>query len=220
MPPGHVPTPSPFTLLHFRPGMPYYSGMSEKPTPEEIESLRAAAAARAQATSLRGAAKEIGMSASGLMKFLAGAQPYGPTVRRLLAWHGDDDAQRERDQVIARFLGLLPAQRRASAETMLRALVAGPVRERRALDAALGDLGTGKDRTRIARGLSRLADRTRDPAPLTRAEMDRDATRMLAALVELLDTALPRDAMLSLDQQPVRKRALLAALREYLNRPE
>jgi hypothetical protein len=190
--------------------------MSEKPTPEEVETLRAAVAARAQATSLRSASKEVGMSAAGLMKFLAGAQPYEPSVRRLRAWYGDDDALRERDQLIAGFLGLLPSQRRTRAEALLRALVAGPVRERRVLDAALGDTGAAADRARVARGLTRLADRSRGPAPATREALEAEDTRILAALVDLLDATLPRDAVLTVEETPVRKRALIAALRNYM----
>lgn len=191
--------------------------MSEKPTPEEVEALRAAAAARVQVTGLRGTANEIGMSASGLLKFLAGAQPYKPTLGRLRAWHGDDDAQRERDRVIAHFLGLLPAQRRTSAEPLLRALVAGPARERKALDAALGDLAVTRDRSRIAAGLAHLAGRSRGPGPPTRAAQDPEGEAILAAVVELLSASLPRDAVLVVDDRPVRKRALLAALRGYVN---
>ena len=191
--------------------------MSEKPTPEEVEELRAAAAARVQVTGLRGTAKEIGMSASGLLKFLAGAQPYKPTLGRLRAWHGDDDAQRERDQVIAHFLGLLPSQRRTTAEPLLRAMVAGPVKQRQALDAALGDLGAARDRTRVARALTHLAERPRGPAPATRDVLDTEGAQILAAVVQLLEAALPRDAVLVLDDRPVRKRTLLAALRGYVN---
>jgi len=45
------------------------------------------AAARVQNTSLRGVAREIGMSPTGLKKFLLGTAPYSPTVRRLRKWY-------------------------------------------------------------------------------------------------------------------------------------
>src|SRR6202008_3721345 len=52
-----------------------------------VEHLRAAAAARVGQTSLRGVAREIGMSPTGLKKFLFGTAPYSPTVRRLRKWY-------------------------------------------------------------------------------------------------------------------------------------
>jgi transcriptional regulator with XRE-family HTH domain len=38
-------------------------------------------------TSLRSVAREIGMSPTGLKKFLQGTAPYSPTVRRLRNWY-------------------------------------------------------------------------------------------------------------------------------------
>lgn len=49
--------------------------------------LRSAAAARVQATSLRSVSREIGMSATGLSKFLDGNAPYLPTLNRLRNWY-------------------------------------------------------------------------------------------------------------------------------------
>lgn len=49
--------------------------------------LRAAASARVEATSLRGVSREIGMSATGLSKFLDGNAPYLPTLNRLRNWY-------------------------------------------------------------------------------------------------------------------------------------
>lgn len=51
-----------------------------------VEELRSAAAARVENTSLRGAAREIGMSPSGLKKFLLGTSPYAATLRKLRTW--------------------------------------------------------------------------------------------------------------------------------------
>jgi hypothetical protein len=52
-----------------------------------VRHLRDAAAARVESTSLRSVAREIGMSPTGLKKFLMGTAPYSPTVRRLRRWY-------------------------------------------------------------------------------------------------------------------------------------
>lgn len=49
--------------------------------------VRDAAAARVAATSLRSVSREIGMSATGLSKFLEGNAPYLPTLNRLRNWY-------------------------------------------------------------------------------------------------------------------------------------
>ena len=51
-----------------------------------IKHLRETAAARVENTSLRSVAREIGMSPTGLKKFLMGTAPYSPTLRRLRHW--------------------------------------------------------------------------------------------------------------------------------------
>jgi len=57
-------------------------------TPHQtVQHLREMAAARVESTSLRGVAREIGMSPTGLKKFLQGTAPYSPTVRRLRKWY-------------------------------------------------------------------------------------------------------------------------------------
>ncbi len=52
-----------------------------------VQHLRSLAAARVEHTSLRGVAREIGMSPTGLKKFLLGTAPYSPTLRRLRKWY-------------------------------------------------------------------------------------------------------------------------------------
>ena len=52
-----------------------------------VAHLREMAAARVENTSLRGVAREIGMSPTGLKKFLMGTAPYSPTLRRLRKWY-------------------------------------------------------------------------------------------------------------------------------------
>jgi hypothetical protein len=52
-----------------------------------IKHLRETAASRVENTSLRNVAREIGMSPTGLKKFLLGTAPYSPTLRRLRQWY-------------------------------------------------------------------------------------------------------------------------------------
>lgn len=60
------------------------AAQAEGPT---IDNMRDAVADRVRSNSLRSVAREIGMSAAGLMKFLAGSAPYTPTMRRLRVWY-------------------------------------------------------------------------------------------------------------------------------------
>ena len=57
------------------------------PRSTTIRHMRETAAARVENTSLRSVAREVGMSPSGLKKFLDGAAPYTPTLRRLRQWY-------------------------------------------------------------------------------------------------------------------------------------
>jgi hypothetical protein len=52
----------------------------------EIESIRAALRDYLDYVSLRQAAREIEMSATGLSNFVNGAEPYVRTIRKLRAW--------------------------------------------------------------------------------------------------------------------------------------
>jgi hypothetical protein len=82
-----------------------------------IPTLRAFARSRVERTSLRQVAREVGMSPSGLDKFLAGAMPYRKTRRKLEAWYTrgaafdvDDEPSPETVAVAVRILaGLFPA---------------------------------------------------------------------------------------------------------------
>jgi hypothetical protein len=60
---------------------------SGQPKEATVQHMRALAAARVEHTSLRGVAREIGMSPTGLKKFLLGTAPYSPTLRRLRRWY-------------------------------------------------------------------------------------------------------------------------------------
>lgn len=52
-----------------------------------LEPLREAVAKKVEARSLRQVAREVGMSPTGLQKFLAGATPYSATRRKLERWY-------------------------------------------------------------------------------------------------------------------------------------
>lgn len=54
--------------------------------PGEVARLRAALRDAVGSRTLRGVAEELGMSPTGLSNFIAGTQPYGPTLHRLRAW--------------------------------------------------------------------------------------------------------------------------------------
>lgn len=60
--------------------------MSSDTRSATIKHLRETAQARVENTSLRSVAREIGMSPTGLKKFLQGTAPYSPTLRRLRTW--------------------------------------------------------------------------------------------------------------------------------------
>ena len=51
-----------------------------------VRRIREAAAARAEATSIRQVSREVGMSPRGLHRFLEGAEPYSATRRKLERW--------------------------------------------------------------------------------------------------------------------------------------
>ncbi|HWK90430.1 MAG TPA: hypothetical protein VNP72_10605 [Longimicrobium sp.] len=67
------------------------------PRTAAIRHMREAAAARVENTSLRRVARDIGMSPTGLKKFLCGAAPYSPTVRRLRNWYVRHAAAQQSD---------------------------------------------------------------------------------------------------------------------------
>lgn len=66
---------------------PNHSARQDRTPPASIPRIREAAAARVLATSLRKVAREVGMSPTGLRKFLDGTDPYSPTVHRLRVWY-------------------------------------------------------------------------------------------------------------------------------------
>lgn len=62
-------------------------GMPPRKDDASVETLREAARTFMDATSLRQAARDIGMSPTGLRGFLDGAAPYVKTERKLRAWY-------------------------------------------------------------------------------------------------------------------------------------
>ncbi|HEX8429848.1 MAG TPA: hypothetical protein VF625_01130 [Longimicrobium sp.] len=56
------------------------------PIPTSVDQLRESVAIRVHSTSLRAVARQVGMSPSGLEKFIAGGTPYTNTRRKLMEW--------------------------------------------------------------------------------------------------------------------------------------
>lgn len=56
-------------------------------TAEDLERFRIALESEIERTTLRAVARKLGMSPTGLTKFLNGGNPYGPTVARLRKWY-------------------------------------------------------------------------------------------------------------------------------------
>ena len=103
--------------------------MNDRPQ-SSITRLREAVTIRVQATSLRSVARQVGMSPSGLDKFLAGGMPYQKSRRKLFDW-----LHRERNNLgadltvdgIAAALGSLvrdlpPDRRETALHTLLHTL--------------------------------------------------------------------------------------------------
>ena len=59
--------------------------MSDRP-PTSLERMRESVAIRVQATSLRAVARQVGMSPTGLEKFLRGGTPYARSRQKLHDW--------------------------------------------------------------------------------------------------------------------------------------
>lgn len=98
-----------------------------------IKHLREIAAARVENTSLRSVAREIGMSPTGLKKFLLGTAPYSPTLRRLRHWYlqyGSDSSRELGLQEASAAMSVLmhdlaPDSRRTTAACVLDCVARG-----------------------------------------------------------------------------------------------
>ncbi|HET7228839.1 MAG TPA: hypothetical protein VFJ16_02420 [Longimicrobium sp.] len=71
--------------------------MTERPL-TSLERLRETVALRVQATSLRAVARQVGMSPSGLEKFLSGGTPYSRSRQKLQDWW-EREGSRPRNEV-------------------------------------------------------------------------------------------------------------------------
>lgn len=104
-----------------------------------IPLMREAVTERAERTSLRTAAREIGMSPSGLKKFLDGNTPYTKTVHRLRRWYlqhaGDAREELSEDEAYAALSVLVhdlpPGARAYTMATMVDCVEQGYAHTRR-----------------------------------------------------------------------------------------
>lgn len=103
--------------------------MSVRPQPS-IDRLRNAIVLRVQATSLRAVARQVGMSPSGLDKFLSGGTPYTKSRRKLFDWlhrerhnlHSDLTADGMAAALGALVRDLAPDRREGALHTLLGTL--------------------------------------------------------------------------------------------------
>jgi hypothetical protein len=93
----------------------------------DLEQVREEVAEAVEQGSLRGVAREIGMSPTGLKKYLGGTDPYGPTLRKLVPWY-EKRALRPRPapeaQLVARSVDVLLADFSEVEQAPLRAELA------------------------------------------------------------------------------------------------
>ncbi|WP_420129177.1 hypothetical protein [Longimicrobium sp.] len=135
--------------------------LMEKLSPQEdgaeqrlIPLMRDAVMDRAERTSLRNAAREIGMSPSGLQKFLEGGMPYTKTIHRLRLWYlqhaGNAGNSITHDEALAALRVLVhdlpPSTRAETMEAMAGCVGQGYVRIRRAVPAWVAEIRDGRDR--------------------------------------------------------------------------
>lgn len=104
-----------------------------------IPQMREAVMERVERTSLRTAAREIGMSPSGLKKFLDGNMPYTKTIHRLRRWYlahaaeGREELSEEDAHAALRVLlhDLPPAIQAQTVDAMLHCMEQSYTRSRR-----------------------------------------------------------------------------------------
>jgi hypothetical protein len=103
------------------------------PNTPAVEHLRELAAGRVNSTSLRSVAREIGMSPTGLKKFINGTSPYGPTLRKLRKWHvryvplsGDEVGEQHAEAALHVLTqDLLPAAQEKTIDCVLECVAGG-----------------------------------------------------------------------------------------------
>ncbi|HEX6369794.1 MAG TPA: hypothetical protein VF006_12820 [Longimicrobium sp.] len=119
--------------------------LSAQDGPEQrlIPLMREAVTERVERTSLRTAAREIGMSPSGLKKFLDGNMPYTKTIHRLRRWYlqhaGDAREELSEEEAYAALSVLVhdlpPGTRAATMAAMVECAEQGYARVRRDVPA-------------------------------------------------------------------------------------
>ena len=90
--------------------------------------IRAALQARVHATSLRGVAREVGMTPSGLQKVLDGGGSYPKTLQKFRAWyrrHQAGEYRTAQDVALEDLLRELPKPQRARARVQICAILRG-----------------------------------------------------------------------------------------------
>lgn len=92
-----------------------------------VDALREAARAYAEAASQRQAAREIGLSGTGLRAFLAGGDPHPGTIRKLTEWYVRQQSERAgdvtpqaADAALSLLVSHLPVDARTDAVRRLR----------------------------------------------------------------------------------------------------
>ena len=119
------------------------SPQEDSPEQRLIPLMREAAMERVERTSLRAAAREIGMSPTGLKKVLDGNMPYTKTVHRLRRWYlqhaGDAREELSEDEAHAALSVLVhdlpPGTRAYTVASMVDCVVQGYARTRRDVPA-------------------------------------------------------------------------------------
>jgi hypothetical protein len=142
--------------------------MTDRPQ-TSVDRLREAVTIRVQATSLRSVARQVGMSPSGLDKFLMGGVPYQKSRRKLFDW-----LHRERNNLGA---DLTADGIAAALGSLVRDLP--PERRERALDALLETLrGLYDAHTDRAPGwLGEITRKTAEGTAFPEDEVPRSAPR-------------------------------------------
>ena len=122
-----------------------------------VVSLRRALLAHVDSTSLRHVARQVGMSPTGLQKFMDGGEPYAATRRKLERWfvlhgpaRGEAGLRGDSALTILRVLvqDLSPARHRATMERLLGALEEAYAAARVDPPAWLAELGEELGRPR------------------------------------------------------------------------
>lgn len=117
-----------------------------------LDRLREAVRERVEASSLRHVARQVGMSPTGLRKFLEGGIPYQKSRRRLFDWlqrehrGAGEEGGGEMGDALASLVAELPPERREAAlGALVETLRSVYGSHAEAAPAWLGELGRGED---------------------------------------------------------------------------